>query len=57
MSGKPPSKLKSVLLVWVIGLSLGIGAGALTAMLLLPSEEAASSIDGTLGERLRGTRF
>jgi hypothetical protein len=46
MTRKPPSALRSVLLVWVIGLVLGIVAGAATAMLLMPKDDlqkAASS--------------
>ncbi|MFN7176180.1 MAG: hypothetical protein ACK4MX_04750 [Thermaurantiacus sp.] len=36
MSEKNTTGLGRVLLVWVVGLALGIGAGALTARLLIP---------------------
>ncbi len=54
MSGKRPTGLKNVILVWVIGLTLGIGAGALTAMLLLPSEAEPPPADSTLADKLNG---
>jgi len=52
MAGKPRSGLRNVILVWVIGLSLGIGAGALTAMLLLPND-AGQLAGESLGDVLR----
>ncbi len=54
MQGKRPSGLRNVILVWAIGLTLGIGAGALTAMLLLPSEEgpaAGQSLADRIGRK------
>lgn len=51
MEGKRPSGFRNVILVWVIGLSLGIGAGALTAMLLLPSDSAPIAGE-SLAERI-----
>jgi len=40
MSGNSSSGLGRVILVWIIGLALGIGAGALTARLLIPRSPA-----------------
>ena len=37
MVERPKNGMRNVLLVWVIGLTLGVAAGALTAMLLLPA--------------------
>jgi hypothetical protein len=51
MEGKRPSGLRNVILVWVIGLVLGIGAGALTAMLLLPSDAPDLPVE-SLADRL-----
>lgn len=53
MGQKPSGRLKNVILVWVVGLTLGVGAGALTAMLLLPSEDQSAPIGESLGDRLR----
>ncbi len=36
------SGLGRVILVWLVGLALGIGAGALTARLLIPHSPAAA---------------
>jgi hypothetical protein len=36
MSQKNRTGLGRVLLVWIVGLALGVGAGALTARLLIP---------------------
>lgn len=52
MQGKRPSGLRNVILVWVVGLTLGIGAGALTAMLLLPSDDASTVAGPSLADRL-----
>lgn len=38
MAEQPKNGMRNVLLVWVIGLTLGIAAGAVTAMLLLPND-------------------
>lgn len=40
MSQKSTSGLGRVILVWIIGLALGVGAGALTARLLIPRSPA-----------------
>lgn len=53
MAEKPPGRIKNVILVWVVGLTLGIGAGALTAMLLLPSEGGTPVAGESLGDRMR----
>lgn len=52
MEGKRPSGFRNVVLVWVVGLTLGIGAGALTALLLLPAAEEQSMGGETLADRL-----
>lgn len=43
--------MRNVLLVWVIGLTLGIAAGAATAMLLMPNAAQGSVPDGLISER------
>jgi hypothetical protein len=53
MSEKPKPGLRNVILVWVIGLTLGIGAGAATAMLLMPSQEPGALHAPSLGDKLR----
>lgn len=52
MQGKRPSGLRNVILVWVVGLTLGIGAGALTAMLLLPADDSRNVAGQSLADRL-----
>lgn len=32
----PETGMRSVLLIWIIGLALGVAAGAATAMLMMP---------------------
>lgn len=44
--------MRNVLLVWVIGLTLGIAAGAVTAMLLLP-EAADMDTPNSIADMLR----
>lgn len=39
MQEKPKQGLKGVVLVWIVGLSLGVLAGATTARLLMPSRQ------------------
>ena len=43
--------MRNVLLVWIIGLSLGIAAGAATAMLLMPKTAQGSQADGLIADR------
>ena len=43
--------MRNVLLVWVIGLTLGIAAGAATAMLLMPKAALGAQSDGLIAER------
>jgi gas vesicle protein len=45
--------LRNVILVWVIGLTLGVGAGAATALLLMPSSEGKVPNGSSLADRLR----
>lgn len=52
MQEKRPSGLRNVILVWAVGLTLGIGAGALTAMLLLPSDDSRTISGPSLADRL-----
>ena len=43
--------MRNVLLVWVIGLTLGIAAGAATAMLLMPDPAQGADSDGLIADR------
>jgi gas vesicle protein len=43
-----------MLLVWLIGLTLGIVAGAATAMLLMPAEGSTAG-SATIAERFRNS--
>ncbi len=52
MEERPKPGVRGMLLVWLIGLTLGIVAGAATAMLLMPGS-AVSAGSQTLAERLR----
>ncbi len=40
MAQEPKSGIRYVILVWIIGLTLGVAAGAATAMLLMPERDA-----------------
>ncbi|WP_448581680.1 hypothetical protein [Thermaurantiacus sp.] len=43
---------RSALLVWLIGLALGIAAGALTAKILLPPRDTLTPpVDGSVRDR------
>ena len=42
--------MRNVLLVWVIGLTLGIAAGAATAMLLMPKAAQGAEANGLISE-------
>jgi hypothetical protein len=54
MTEKPRSGLRNVILVWVIGLTLGVAAGAATAMLLMPNAKSDAATGRTLADDLRG---
>jgi hypothetical protein len=49
--GQKP-RIRGMLLVWLIGLTLGVLAGAATAMLLMPDTRVAPGGD-TIADRLR----
>ncbi|MGL6043894.1 MAG: hypothetical protein ACRC1J_08210 [Sandaracinobacteroides sp.] len=53
MAEQPKSGMRNVILVWIIGLTLGVVAGAATAMLLMPREGVAAGSGKTLAERFR----
>lgn len=54
MAEDPKSGLRSVILMWVIGLILGIAAGAGTAMLLMPSAKGDLTGRKSLADEFRG---
>ncbi len=54
MAEGPKTGLRNVILVWVIGLTLGVAAGAATAMLLMPSPNSSAPMEATLADRIRG---
>jgi len=54
MAEDPRSGLRSVILMWVIGLTLGIAAGAGTAMLLMPSAKGDMGGRKSLADEFRG---
>jgi hypothetical protein len=53
MGERPKSGMRNVILVWIIGLTLGVAAGAATAMLLMPRDSAAAQSGQTLADRFR----
>ncbi|GEM_PF-2076528 len=53
MAEKPKSGLRNVILVWVIGLTLGVGAGAATALLLMPSGKGELPTGASLADKLK----
>lgn len=53
MTQDPKSGFRNVILVWVIGLTLGIGAGAATAYLLMPRTDAPLPAGSSLADRIR----
>ncbi len=53
MTEGPKTGLRNVILVWLIGLTLGVVAGAATAMLLMPSN--SHNVGTSLGDRIRGS--
>lgn len=53
MEDRPKPPIRGMVLVWLIGLTLGVVAGAATAMLLMPRAPEASS-SATIAERFRG---
>jgi hypothetical protein len=55
MQDKPKQGMKGVVLVWIIGLSLGVLAGATTARLLMPAREGELPPQGSsLRDRMLG---
>jgi gas vesicle protein len=52
MKDKSKAGVRGVVLVWIIGLTLGVAAGSATALLLMPSSDAPEAAT-TLAERLR----
>lgn len=52
MEDRPKPPIRGMLLVWLIGLTLGIVAGAATAMLLMPADGAAKG-SATIAEQFR----
>ena len=54
MAHGPKTGMKNVILIWVIGLTLGIAAGAATAMLLMPAANGEGMVDGSLADKIRG---
>jgi len=54
MAEGPKTGLRNVILIWVIGLTLGIAAGAATAMLLIPADNAQQLTEQSLADRVRG---
>lgn len=55
MAQGPKSGLRNVVLIWVIGLTLGIAAGAATAMLLMPAGGDPALEGPSLADRFRGS--
>ncbi len=51
MAEGPRAGMRNVLLVWVIGLTLGIAAGAATAMLLMPKAAQGAEVGGLIADR------
>lgn len=52
MTNQPKKGLINIILVWMIGLALGISAGAITAMLLLPGSDD-SGIQNSIADYFR----
>lgn len=52
MKDKPKAGLRGVVLVWIIGLTLGVAAGSATALLLMPADDKPEG-NSTIAERLR----
>jgi gas vesicle protein len=52
MEERPKPGIRGMLLVWLIGLTLGVVAGAATAMLLMPGRSVAAGSQ-TIAERFR----
>lgn len=53
MVEKPKSGLRNIILVWVIGLTLGVGAGAATALLLMPAAKGNVPAGASLADKLK----
>lgn len=52
MEERPKPGIRGMLLVWLIGLTLGVAAGAATAMLLMPAGSVASNSQ-SIADRFR----
>ncbi|MBS3960223.1 MAG: hypothetical protein KGZ61_00070 [Sandarakinorhabdus sp.] len=50
----PKTGLRNIILIWIVGLTLGVAAGAITAMLLMPGEKGQHPGDLSLADRIRG---
>lgn len=48
MAKEPKSGIKSVIVVWIVGLALGILAGAVTALLLMQGETPERNVASDL---------
>ncbi|TPE62232.1 hypothetical protein FJQ54_06800 [Sandaracinobacter neustonicus] len=53
MEERPKSGFRGAVLVWIVGLTLGVAAGAATAMLLMPSNGSRNSLQSAIADRFR----
>lgn len=51
MTEGPRVGMRNGLLVWIIGLTLGIAAGAATAMLLMPTSAEGSALNSPISQQ------
>lgn len=51
----PRKELRNIILIWAIGLTLGVAAGAATAMLLMPADKGQRLDHQSLADRVRGS--
>lgn len=54
MEERPKPGIRGMLLVWLIGLTLGVAAGAATALLLMPGGTISSNSQ-TIADRFRSS--
>jgi|LakMenEpi03Aug12_release.lakeMendotaPanAssembly.Ray.scaffolds.fasta_scaffold4785802_1 gas vesicle protein len=54
MEERPKPRIRGMLLVWLIGLTLGVVAGAATAMLLMPGTDVDKGA-ATIADRFRNS--
>jgi gas vesicle protein len=54
MEERPKPRIRGMLLVWLIGLTLGVVAGAATAMLLMPGADAGKGTE-TIADQFRNS--